>query len=360
MASNAKLVMRLSQVQLTEATDLLKQGRLRLDSNTLKRILKATNMSQDLYKYHQKQGTKWKEFCRDKKGLLCFIGHQYGGNTHGFKVDDYLKLEAGGLDAFHSHLQTPLAQSLYNSASLLLEALDSQKMDPEFLWEGVVKFDVDKVSGKDLSEYLEPFPTITENYYDPSGYPDWRKPIGWRWEWPVDPTSLLDLDDRSCEICQLPECTCSSPSPGQIMPRIKYYGAKGRGLQAVSRKPGELAYLKGAFIGELTGQIAPPGRHDDGWAVEVKRGDFGSTSATPVCQIYCARMGNCFRLINHACKNYANAEFRVVVTSGRYKMLIYAKVNIQHGEELTVDYGKQYLRDQPCLCAAPDGQHHRQ
>ena len=41
------------------------------------------------------------------------------------------------------------------------------------------------------------------------------------------------------------------------MPRIKDYGAKGRGLQAVASVPGGLAYKEGDIIGELVAVLKP-------------------------------------------------------------------------------------------------------
>ena len=58
------------------------------------------------------------------------------------------------------------------------------------------------------------------------------------------------------------------------MPRIKNYGKKGRGLQAVATISGKLAYKKGDRITELIGVLAPKDIYDDEWTVELRRSDL--------------------------------------------------------------------------------------
>ncbi|KAK5041871.1 hypothetical protein LTR84_002650 [Exophiala bonariae] len=64
------------------------------------------------------------------------------------------------------------------------------------------------------------------------------------------------------------------------MPRIKDYGAKGRGLQAVASAPDRLVYKAGDIIGELVAVLKPLQSQTDGWSVEVKRKDLPMESET--------------------------------------------------------------------------------
>jgi len=72
--------------------------------------------------------------------------------------------------------------------------------------------------------------------------------------------------------------------------RIVYYGAKGRGIQAHARSPGGLVYKEGQYTNELTGQLVPPGTHNNGMTLDLVRPDI--TDEPVVCQVYCKEKGN--------------------------------------------------------------------
>ena len=72
----------------------------------------------------------------------------------------------------------------------------------------------------------------------------------------MDPTSLAP-DEEQCEECRQSECDCATRRL-EIQPRIRLYEGKGRGLQAVAREAGFVAYPKGARLGWFTGKLAPP------------------------------------------------------------------------------------------------------
>ncbi len=53
---------------------------------------------------------------------------------------------------------------------------------------------------------------------------------------------------------------------------------------------------------------------------------------------------NTARYLNHSCKPNCEA------IADRNKIVIHAKRNIKAGEELTYDYGKEYMEDVNCKC----------
>jgi hypothetical protein len=91
----------------------------------------------------------------------------------------------------------------------------------------------------------------------------WPRPEEWPEPMWVDPRT------DQCEICHKASCGCIH-SACRVMPRIKDYGAKGRGLQAVACAPDRLAYREGDIIGELVAVLKPLQSQTDRWSVEVK------------------------------------------------------------------------------------------
>ncbi|GAA5908894.1 hypothetical protein JCM6882_005477 [Rhodosporidiobolus microsporus] len=65
------------------------------------------------------------------------------------------------------------------------------------------------------------------------------------------------------------------------------------------------------------------------------------------------KKGNLGRLINHCCA--PNCTARIITINGVKKIVIYAKSNIEPGEEVTYDYHFPIEEDNkiPCLCGAP-------
>ncbi|KAF8994080.1 SET domain-containing protein, partial [Hymenopellis radicata] len=62
--------------------------------------------------------------------------------------------------------------------------------------------------------------------------------------------------------------------------------------------------------------------------------------------------GNLGRLINHSCDPNCNAK--IIPVNGVKKIVIYAKVDIELGDEITYDYHFPIEQDNkiPCLCGA--------
>lgn len=65
------------------------------------------------------------------------------------------------------------------------------------------------------------------------------------------------------------------------------------------------------------------------------------------------RKGNIARFINHACD--PNCSAKIITLDGEKRIVIYAKVAIEPGDEITYDY-KFPLEDEkiPCLCGRPN------
>jgi len=280
--------------------------------------------------------------CGDYEGLLCFI---FLESTNPFKIsaDQYLSVEETNLKIFHGLLESDYTTTISSVGKAFLETLQSTTADKEFAWEGK-SVPLERLSEKDLLL----FPICNNNTYHSEKYPDWPEPVGWPedWNWPCDPT-WVHPDMIDCGKCgKKTKCECIN-LPRRSMPRIKFYGEKGRGLQAVASVPGEYAYRKGDFIGELTGELVPPGKLNE-WTMEVKRPDIQAV----VCEIYSGKTGNCCRMINHGCHaSNPPAEFVVMQVSGRYRIMVVARRHTLDGEEITAFCGPGFMK-KACRCDA--------
>jgi hypothetical protein len=135
---------------------------------------------------------------------------------------------------------------------------------------------------------------------------------------------------------------------GHRKPRIKIFGRKGRGLQAVASKPDLVVYRAGDMIGRLTGKITSAESASKGWSVEFVSPDRPQLG--PICHIDCHEVGTYMRLLNHSCA--PSAKFKTARISGMYGFIVEAIHDIYDGEEITVSYGKDYFRGLglECLC----------
>ncbi|KIX92576.1 uncharacterized protein Z520_11752 [Fonsecaea multimorphosa CBS 102226] len=314
-----------------------KCGRQRVDPAAITTALKQTGWKITTFRYHLQQGRKWMGLCGDDySGLLGFIF--LGQNPFKLTASHYLDLEGASLQMFHRLLKNDYITKMCEAGRVFQETLQRQVADREFTWEAKgIAFE--KISEEDLL----PFPTIDSNVYHPGEYPKWSRPEEWSedWVWPCDPT-WIPPEEIQCDMCRTTtECGCISLPP-RPMPRIKLYDGKGRGLQAVG------SYRRGEYIGELTGELVPPGTFTE-WCFELKRPDTDSF----VCQLYCGKQGNFLRLLNHGCLSSSPAaEFVVMKVSGRYRVMVKAARDIQHGEEITAFCGKGFMKKGECLCEA--------
>lgn len=64
------------------------------------------------------------------------------------------------------------------------------------------------------------------------------------------------------------------------------------------------------------------------------------------------QMGNLARFINHSCQ--PNCYAKIVVVDGEKRIVIYSKLAINKGDEITYDYKFPIEEDKiDCLCGAP-------
>ena len=348
-----RFLVRLNQFYLAQDIENSKDGRIRADTVVIKQILSRFGWKRATLDHHRRRGNKWRRICGPYDGLLCFIFLE-AQNPFGISPESYLHLQDADLPLFHRLLEDSYTKSICTAGKAFQKSLNSTAEDVEFSWESG-EASLDKVPEEDLLSFLKPFPSIPEDIYDPTEYPCWPKPGGWpvEWPWPADPTSLPDIHERQCDFCLGTACTCNIIID-KARPRIKEYGLKGRGLQAIASKAGQVAYKQGEIIGQLTGKIVPSNSYSDGWSLELVRADISEEPV--VCQIHCADTGNYFRLMNHSCK--AAARFRGMRVSGKYRVMVEAVRDIRDGEEITVFYGKDYLAGRKCLCEKHEAEKH--
>ena len=349
---------RLFQVRLADHIDEINQGRLRSEPAVIAKILKRTGMNRRQCQYHRTQGAKWRVYCKAFPGILCFI--PFETQRFGFSPTSWLNLDERDFASLVSHLKTEYMSALCVAGRAFEHSLDPAADDVDFIWENL-SISLDKISDGELVSILEVFPAKDENIYDPGAYPEWRRPDDWpnKSPWPVDPTSLPASGGIQCKLCHQSNCPCylchernchCADIRHDIQPRIRNYedkyGAKNRGLQAVAKEAGQIAYSKGTIIAFLTGTLAPPNTYDNGQCIQVDRGDI--LGEPTVAQINCAESGNISRLFNHSCE--PSARFKGMRVSGKFRIAIVAEENIYDGEEITVHYGQQYWRREKCRC----------
>lgn len=120
--------------------------------------------------------------------------------------------------------------------------------------------------------------------------------------------------------------------------------------------------FEGQLLDEYFGELIPPrvaaARHDDDYVFELKG----------TCHISARDYGNWTRFVNHSCQQF-NVEAVDEVLGGRKTITFRAIRNIPRGQELLIDYGKDYFGDTGtvilCTCPAlpephiPPGQDNR-
>jgi hypothetical protein len=354
----AKFLIRLDQVFLVQELNMSKGGRIRTDEKLLRKIEERASWSKATLEHQRKTGNKWNRVCGDYTGLLCFIFLD-SENPFSLCPEDYLSMTDPDLEVFHRLLEDDYFESIRSAGKAFQESLNITSADVEFCWEGR-ETPLNPFSEKDILPYLKPFPSTFENVYDKDKFYNQPRPSAWPEDrpWPEDPT-WLPPDDRQCDLCSDTSCNCiRTKTTPKLMPRIKDYGSKGRGLQAVAQAPGCYAYKKGDKLGVFSGVLEPLKKStSDKWTLQLVRedlsdsGDFGSQnpSAKPIVGlIRCAEKGSYLRLANYACR--ASATLVGMHISGRYTLVAIATKNILHGEEITINYGKGSLGGSKCLC----------
>ena len=135
-------------------------------------------------------------------------------------------------------------------------------------------------------------------------------------------------------------------------PSLLWHDTGGYGLFARRRIP------KDTIMGEYTGQIVPtqPDLDNDvsryQYDIDVGR-IVGAGETQPTAWVNSTRRGSVFRFMNHSCDPNA------LVEQGRCGMhsrilYVYALRDIEVDEQITIDYGKEWLvqRDEHCKCGS--------
>ncbi len=330
-----KFSTRLGQLKLARLIENKKHNALRADSTLLQHTQKSLDMEESQFKHHLKKGRKWARICGKFDGLLCFLF--LGKNKFKISPASYIGMEVTDISVFHRLLNDDFTRQLCAAGKAFQDSFASD--DVEFLCEGP-SIDFSKLGAGELLRLIQPFPSVLENQYVPTNYPNWPRPRRWptKLPWPTNPTIA-----QSCDLCSNEACDCIQTVFRQPTPRIKRYPGKGLGLQAVAAKAGERAYEKGDLIGCCLFEIVPPGTYTDDRTIEFSRPDLRGTPI--VCQLHCASQGNYFRLLNHSCRPVA--KLCQLIISQRCHTVAVAAQDIYDGTEITIHYGN---KPPDCAC----------
>jgi hypothetical protein len=250
----------------------------------------------------------------------------------------------GDIGSFHGMLMKhKRVAQLQDIGRRFLKCLWDCEDFPEHLWESRTTEELCRLDVNRLMQLLVPFEPIEDNI---SKTPDWRRPEGWDYEWPIQPDRVMD--DTECEFCNDRSCDCITTYFKSDI-TVGACGKKGRGLLAGVPGRGTVVFKKGEPLGRLVGELVAPGTYANGWAFNLLRSDI-SPARPYVAQIYSREKGNAFRLVNHACRDSASAHVQCETISGIYAPIFYARRDLNDGDEITVDWGEGYLEGEDCFC----------
>lgn len=345
---------RLVQYQMALAVDNTKQGRIRADPAEINKMMDKFGFSasdRTKFQHQVTQGRFWRLVCGRFPGLLCLIPFK-SAKPYCLSGRDYLSMRGGELERFAKLVDTPFVERICQACEALIDMVLGVKDDMMFKWEkehpALLSWEK-SLSDDILLSLLQPHQYCEENQYDGDEFPDWVKPTGWldEWPWKVNPLAIVSTE-RQCDLCSENKCQCLYTRLVKRRPRIKSWGSLGFGLQAVASHEGEVAYRKGEVMGQICGKIVPSGTypHNSSWVMDMHRPDIDGE--TVVCQISVAGPSNCFLHLNHHCR--ASARVRPLRVSGHWICGIEAVRDIRHGEQITVNFGKRFLRNQGLRC----------
>ncbi|KAG7291562.1 hypothetical protein NEMBOFW57_001581 [Staphylotrichum longicolle] len=270
-----------------------------------------------------REGKCWATISGGYDGLLCFI-------PPGSECLD-LALFKNEVAQLHAELDTDFVRGLCAVGAILQRSIWDCLELPEFIWESVT---TTWLPVERISPLLAPFRLLKSNYYDEKSGFYWPRPAGWDWDWPTDPSAVRP-GDKACSLCPRKSCRCAEVKVPQI-PRISDDRSKGPGVRSVG------SHRANDILGELVGELVPPGACAGDWALALRRPDLDDE---PVADIYPRRMGNWVRKVCHS--SDPSAMFRMMKISGRWRQMLVAVRDIGDGEEITAKYGKGFLKEQP-------------
>ncbi|UPX09315.1 uncharacterized protein EKO05_0000006 [Ascochyta rabiei] len=350
---------RIAQLQMAMAidgTDGSKTGRIRAAKETITDSMDRLGWPHEArpkFHWHLKRGRQWNRLCGSRRALIVFIPFR-AQEPYNVNASDYLAMKGDELDRFHQLVDTPFEAAICRAAEWFQDSLIGSSDDVEFCWEKQhpnLRNGSEFIRETELTTLLQPFPFNQENLFDPAAYPSWPKPPKWpsHVPWPSHPLAVQS-SERQCHLCDKTKCDCASRIVVRHNLRIKSYAQQGLGVQATASYEGELSFRKGDVIGQLSGKLVPPGTYSVSWTLDVARPDISGEPT--VCQIYAGESSNCLRLVNHSCR--ASARLRLMKVSGFWNYVIEASRDMRHGEQVTVNFGKRFLREQgiKCCCEA--------
>lgn len=327
--------------QIDELTGKAGNNSTRTPQGAQEQILHILGLSSSQqYQQRMKPYRKWHQiFAPPYTGMLCFL--PFG--EEGFSEKEYSSMKISGeVDLFRAYLGRQASSTKLNTVGcVFLDCLWEGLDFPEYLWESRTGEELSKLRQPDLLRLLKPFETIQENVIPASDTHS-----------PTKKSGLASvLRGAGCDICSATSCDCITQIfKSDFTPAV--CGRKGRGLLAGRPGRGTVVFQKGDALGRLLGDIVPPGTYSDGWGFDVPS-DF---DGVPAVQIYPRDRGNIFRLVNHECGRNATAFVVCQTISGIYGPVFYAAKDLVDGDEITVNWGKNYLQGRQCFCTSCNGQ----
>lgn len=347
---------RLVQYHIAEAVDDTKAGRLRADGAEIQKAMNKFGWKEaerPRFFQYLRQGRSWRSICREHVGLLSLIPLKAEA-PYGVSASDYLSMKGGELDTFAQMIDDPFVTDLATAAAAFQDMVLGTRHDAVFVW-----------------EKSQPQLHTWESYMTEATLLDMVRPH-------PELRGLLLRRERLCRRSQaamlagglgLAHGSSQNSSTTQAMrslrrrqrllcrrtkvdaarkPQIKSFGKQGKGLQALATHEGDLAYRKGDIIGRLTGRLVPRDSHpyNSLWIVEMRRFDLEGDPI--VCQIDVGGPASTFRNLNHSCRS--SARFIPRRASGRWIMAVEATRDVRHGEQITINFGKAFLRNQGIRC----------
>ena len=335
-------VTRLNQVRLAQHMEDVKRSweiefrrlRERIRKGEIENMLKGTKMSRRQFYHHPERGIGWRRYDELFPGILGFIPLQT--QAFGFSSTDWVSMRDTEFERLRIQLDKDVISALCAAGKKFENSLSLTDDEVEFAGETQLE-SLQQVSMEDLLSFLEAIPRQDENVYNENKYPDWPRPKYWpeNWTWPADPMSLPP-DEYLCTLCDEKGCNCAQHRP-EIQPRIRIYEGRGRGLQAIAREAGHLAYPKNTLLGYLTGKLAPPQTYDDGKSYAVCRTDL--LFKPEVAQLYYDE-SSFWALMNHHLDLVV--EIRGIRVSGKYRIGLYTTRDIYNGDELTWNSSRRF------------------
>lgn len=337
-----------AQIEVAEGLDQAakKLNYARAPRNMIDDVLETLDMGTT-----QAARSKFQEFLRKPRklikvlgsntGLLSFVSLEEEDQIITLKGLLDVSEKAGELGEFHSFLKASQSAAILAGLGRRFQTcMLSNEEFPDMLLEKINDQVISDLTFDDLVQLASVW-HIEENVVVS---PTWAKPHGWDGAWPADPTCLLD---PKCQICSEFECSCIQTCFEQI-PTVVNCGVTGLGLEAAGTHDGEIVYTAGQKISQFVGRVVGPESFNESpFTIDLVRSDMDD--APIVAQICARNEGNVSRFVNHRCRE-PSARLEGMAISQRYRVVLSAVKDIYHGEEITVNFGRNFRIGESCSC----------